>query len=152
MKIWIDADSCPRMVRDFVVSYAERLKIKTFFVANKQISAKNSAFEMVVCDEKKDAADNYIFENAKIGDIVITRDILLAERLVEKKVCVINDRGKSWTRENIKESVSDRNFDYELSLIGLASHKKKTYNKKDFEKFANCFDREVHKAMREKGD
>ncbi|MBO6101515.1 MAG: DUF188 domain-containing protein, partial [Spirochaetaceae bacterium] len=75
-RIWIDADSCPVQVRDLTVRFALRLKIPVKFVANHDIPfKKNELFEMIVCENEKDAADNYIVENANPEDLVITRDI-----------------------------------------------------------------------------
>lgn len=146
--IWIDADSCPKIIRDYVVNYAQKLSFKVFFVANKQINANNPNYTMIICPQEKDSADNYIFNECKENDIVITRDILLAERLVEKNVCTINDRGTTFTKENIKDKVSDRNFDLQLAQIGLGGNKKSTFNMKQFTKFANCFDKEIQKIIR----
>ena len=99
---------------------------------------------MIVCSDEKDAADNYILENAAEADLVITRDIVFADRLVSKNICCINDRGTIFSRENIKELLSERNFDFELAQIGLVKHYNEGYNKQKFAKFANCFDKIIH--------
>ena len=103
---------------------------------------------MIVCDATPDAADNYIVENANENDIIITRDIPLADRLVEKNIVVINDRGTLYTKENIKERLSIRNFNKELYTNGIVSEKTSTFSKKDTNNFANCFDREIQKKIK----
>lgn len=143
--IWIDADSCPSLVRNHVTKTAAKEKLTVNFVANKSIKSNNEfPFNMIVCSDEKDAADNYIFENAAEADLVITRDIVFADRLVSKNICCINDRGTIFSRENIKELLSERNFDFELAQIGLVKHYNEGYNKQKFAKFANCFDKIIH--------
>ena len=94
---------------------------------------------------RKDAADNYIVSSASEKDIVITRDILLAERLVAKNISVINDRGTAFTKDNIQDKIADRNFDLQLAQIGLGGSKKNSYGEKEFSKFKKCFERELQK-------
>ena len=81
-------------------------------------------------------------------DIVITRDILLAERLLAKEITTINDRGLCFTKENIKEKLSMRNFNLELFECGLIGDKTSTFGKKELNDFANCFDREIQKKLK----
>lgn len=147
LKIWIDADSCPVQVRNHTVKIAAKLGIKVFFVANKPIPRAEAPFEMIICSREKDAADSYILEHATTSDLVITRDIVFADRLVEKEITAINDRGTAFTRENIKDLLSDRDFDLALFQAGVGKPLRYGYDKKDFEKFANCFDRTLHKLL-----
>ena len=149
MKIFIDADSCPAMVRDHVINYSNKLQIPLIFAANREIKKKeNQIFTMVILDNGKDAADNYIFNECTQKDLVITRDILFADRLVEKGVTAINDRGTAFTKDNIKELKSERDFDLQLVEMGLSSHPKGNgYDKSNFSKFANCFDRTIHQLL-----
>ena len=143
--IWVDADSCPLKVRNHTVDYAAKKGISVFFVANKQIECQSkNTFKMIITDSQKDAADNYIFENAAAEtDIVITRDIVFAERLLSKGVHAINDRGTEFTKEIIKERLSERDFNLQLVQMGLSKPYHEGYDQKKFEKFANCLDRVV---------
>lgn len=142
--IWIDADSCPLLVRNYVVKYSAKLNIPVTFVANKQIPCEeNFPYEMIICSQEKDAADNYIYQHVSPKDIVITRDIVFADRLVEKNICTINDRGTVFTKEIIKERLSERDFDLQLAQIGLVKHHNEGYDKKKFSQFANCFDKTI---------
>ena len=143
--IWVDADSCPLKVRNHTVDYAAKKGITVYFVANKQIECQSkNPFNMIVTDTQKDSADNYIFEHAQSGtDLVITRDIVFADRLVSKGVPVINDRGTEFTKEIIKERLSERDFNLQLVKLGLSKPYHEGYDQKKFEKFANCLDRVV---------
>lgn len=147
--IWVDADSCPTPVRDIVIRFCKRLNLELIYVANHTIPMpKNELFKMIVCDATPDAADNYVVENARKNDIVVTRDIPMASRLLEKEITTINDRGLLFTTENIKEKLSLRNFNKELYENGIISEKMSTFSKKDVNNFANCFDREIQKKLR----
>lgn len=106
-------------------------------------------FSMIITNQESQAADNFILENVNKLDIVITRDILLADKLVDKNITVINDRGTLWTKENIKERKSESAFSFELSLMGLGGNKANSYDKNEFSKFANCFDKEIHRLIKE---
>ncbi len=150
-RIWVDADSCPVQVRELTVRFALRLKIPVKFVANHEIPfQKNELFEMIVCEAEQDAADNYIVENSDTKDLVITRDIPLASRLVDKKVCVINDRGCVFTETNIAEKLASRNLHYMLMENGALPENRKTgtFGKKELNLFANSLDRELQKKIR----
>lgn len=144
IKVWIDADSCPTLVRNHVVKYCRNINIPVTFVANKPINAELPYFEMIICPQEKDSADNFILSHAAKNDLVITRDILFADRLVSAEITVINDRGTEFTKDNIKDKVADRDFDLQLAEIGLGGSKNSNYGPKQFKKFANCFDKVLH--------
>lgn len=139
-KIWIDADSCPSLVRDYIVNFGNRTSTPVTFVANHNITAKKNNFEMIVCDKQKDAADNFILANAANSDLVITRDILLAEKLIAKEIKVINDRGTLFTKNNIHNRLEDRDFDLQLAQLGFGGGSN-VYGEKQFKKFRICFEK-----------
>lgn len=146
--IWIDADSCPRLVRDHVVRYAAGASLEVTFAANRPIRA-DGGFEMALCGRGKDSADDYIEARATTADLVITRDILFAARLVEKQITVINDRGGIFSKENIREKLEDREFDLQLAEAGLKSPRTSTYGRQQLARFAGCFDREIRRLRRQ---
>ena len=150
--VWVDADSCPRMVREYLVSYTKKLELPVFFVANRIIPqpVPYEKFKMIVCPAESQAADDYITGHVKKSDLVVTRDIPLAARLVESGISVMNDRGTLFTTENIKERLSERNFNLQLAEIGLCGAKQNFYGKKEFSLFANCFDKKIHQLIKEK--
>lgn len=147
--IWIDADSCPSLVRNHTVKIAASLNLKVTLVANKEIKCDGKfPYEMIICNQEKDAADNFILENSAVKDLVITRDIVFADRLVTKEITAINDRGTEFNKENIKELLSERDFDFQLAQIGLVKHFNEGYDKKKFSAFANCFDKVIHRLIK----
>lgn len=146
--VWVDADSCPVSVRELIIRFANRLNIQTNFVANRVIPLPASAvLSMHVSDDKQDAADDFIVAHCSDNDIAITRDVPLAVRLIEKNLVVLNDRGKLYTPENIRESLSFRNFNLNLVESGLPEKKTRAFTKKELNLFANCLDRELQKKL-----
>ena len=145
--IWIDADSCPAAVRNETVriSSMKNPKIQVIFVANREIDAKTEGHSMVVCRKEKDSADDYILSHAQKDDIVITKDILFAEKLVKKGICAINDRGTAFSSENIVELIEDREFNLQLAKIGFTGTKKHSYSQKELKEFTRCLEYQLKK-------
>lgn len=149
IKVWIDADSFPTLLKNFILEYAEKNYLEIIFVANKPIKSDKQNFKMILAENTKDSADNIIFENITEKDIAITRDILLAERLVQKNIKTINDRGTIFSKENIKEKVEERNYDFNLAQLGFSGSKEKNYGTKELEKFKECFEKTLKKIYQE---
>ncbi|HCC37663.1 MAG TPA: YaiI/YqxD family protein [Treponema sp.] len=142
MRIFVDADSCPRDARSLVIRRAAKLGIQVVFAANRPIpGANSSAVVMEICPAVDGAADDRIVEMAQPGDLVISRDVPLARRLVENGITVLNDRGRVFSRENIGELLSLRNFTVGLALDGLGIERTEVYGKKELKTFADSFDR-----------
>ena len=140
MKILVDADSCPKQARDLVLRRAVKLNVRIIFAANRQIPDADGA-EMEICPAGDNAADDRIVELSEGGDIAITRDVPLAKRLVEKSVNVLDDRGRVFTKNNINELLSLRNFTVGLADNGLEFERTATYGKKELKTFADSLDR-----------
>lgn len=142
MNIWVDADSCPVKIRDIISKASLRLEINSYFVANRDIPVNDHDFiHKIITPKTEQSADRYIIENVLSNDIVITRDIPLADELVEIGVTTINDRGDHFTKENIKERLSIRDFMQEARERGLKSETTSRFNQKDIQNFANTFDK-----------
>jgi len=141
MKILVDADSCPRAARDLALRRAVKSGIRIIFAANRQIPGAEEGAEMEICPLHENAADDRIVELAESGDLIITRDIPLAKRLVEKGTSVIDDRGRVFTADNINELLSLRNFMVDLADSGLGMERIANYSKKELKTFADSFDR-----------
>lgn len=147
--IWVDADSCPVPVRNIVSRFSQRLEIPVNYVANHEIPVKkNTLTQMIISESTPDAADNYIVEHIHEKDIAITRDIPLAQRLVEKNCTVINDRGTLFTKENIREMRSIRDFNFTLAQYGITGDKSGSYGQKEINKFSNLLDKEIQKKLK----
>ena len=149
IKIWIDADSFPTLLKNFILEYAEKNYLEIIFVANKPIKSEKQNFKMILAENTKDSADNIIFENITEKDIAITRDILLADRLVQKNIKTINDRGTYFSKENIKKKVEERNYDFNLAQLGFSGSKEKNYGMKELKKFRECFEKTLKKIYQE---
>lgn len=149
MKIWIDADSCPKPVREIVERAAKRLSLPLIYTANRIIPMEeNDLFSMIVTEASDQSADLYIVENADPEDLVITRDIPLADELVGRGIAVLNDRGVLYTKENIKERLSVRNFMYELREYGGGVERHSSFGPKEKQAFANAFDKQLRKMLK----
>ena len=105
--------------------------------------------EMIVCDASHESADNYIAAHTEKYDMVITRDIPLAFRLVQNGHCVLNDRGASYTKESVAKRLADRNYNMQLAQIGLGGEEKNAYSGKEFDAFVRCFDKEIMRLVRD---
>lgn len=149
MLIWIDADACPVVVRDITIKAAIRLKVKIVFVANKKILLPVSdLIEQVVVTEGPDKADEYIIENARPGDLVVSQDIPLSYSLVKAKIVVIDPRGRVHTEDNISERLATRDLLQELRDIGDVKGGPQAFGSKEKQAFAASFDRELSKLVR----
>jgi len=150
MKILVDADSCPKPVRDLLLRRAAKLKLRIIFAANRQIPESDGA-EMIICSSKENSADDRIVELSEKGDLAITRDVPLAKRLVEKNVSVIDDRGRVFTHDNINEYLSMRNFKVGLADNGLEIVRIPNYGKKELKSLADALDRTLTAMLRPRG-
>lgn len=120
LKIWVDADACPRPVRDILLRAAERSGIETIFVANRWMSLPPSSItRSIVVEQGPDVADARIVELCAAGDLVVTADIPLAALAVKKGAVAINPRGELYTAENIGQILSMRDFMDSLRGSGI---------------------------------
>ena len=146
MKIWVDADACPAVIKDLIIRVARRLKIPTVFVANKYISLPDSAYVSTVrVGMGPEVVDDTISQAVQTGDFAITQDIPLASVLVPKGVTVINPRGELYTEDNIRERLSIRNFMQDLREAGGITPGPKQFGQKEKQRFSDTFDRELAK-------
>lgn len=138
--IWIDADSCPLLVRTYTAKFCFYNHHNINFVANKSVSiTEDFPYNMIIVEKGKDSADNYIYNHVLSGDLVITRDIVFADRLVKKNIACINDRGTEFTSEKLKKLLEDREFDLQIASLGLVKHFHEGYDNKKFKAFRECF-------------
>ena len=149
MKILVDADSCPQKAREIIIRSAKRLRIQAIFVANRTIPGiAGQGPIMEICGTAEGAADKRIAELAESGDLAVSRDIPLAYKLVEAGVAVINDRGREYNRENIREMLSLRDFTVDLADNGLGFERIAHYGKKESKNFADSLDRILTKLVK----
>jgi len=120
VKIWIDADSCPRPIKQIVFRASKRLKIQVCLVANRDIPVPASSLVTTVrVSEDFEMADAYIVGNVDPDDLVITTDIPLPAKIIDKGAAAINPRVDLYTKDTIQERLSYRNFMHQLRAEGL---------------------------------
>ena len=150
MQIWIDADACPKAVKEIIFKACQKQKVLTLVVANKAMHVPSSEFiRMIQVAGGPDVADDHIAESADVGDLAITADIPLAARLVKAGVVTINSRGEVYTEENIGERLSMRDFMTDLRDQGVMTGGPSAFGVKERQRFANAFDRELQRGLRE---
>ncbi len=139
LDIYIDADGCP--VREETYKVADRYKLKVILVANKNVNIPLSdRIEMVVVSGGFDAADDWIVEHVLPGDIVITADILLADRCVKKQARVLGNKGVEFAEDNIGSAVANRELMQNLRHMGEATGGPAPMQKNDRSKFLGKLD------------
>lgn len=147
MNIYIDADGCP--VKEETYKVAERYQLKVFVVANQYLNIPlSSRIEMVVASSGFDAADDWIVENAKAGDIVITADILLAERCVKLGARVLGPKGEEFTEDSIGSAVANRELMQNLRHMGEMRGGPAPMNKTDRSRFLGKLDQIIQALKR----
>jgi uncharacterized protein len=141
-KIWIDADACPKAVKEMVFKASCRLKIDVTLVANAyQFTPDNALIRLVVVGKGEDVADQYIIDHVEAHDLVVTADIPLAAKVVEKKAVGINPRGEIYKKENVGGILSMRNFMKELRDEGTMTSGPPPFGRKDIQQFANSLNK-----------
>ena len=149
-KILIDADGCP--VKDEVFKVADRYKLKVILVANARMKFPiNPNIEMQVVSGTFDAADDWIIENSKTHDIVVTNDILLADRCLKKQVRVLNSKGEEFTEDNIGSMVAMRELNQNLRHMGENRGGPAPMDKKSRSQFLGKLDQIIQSVKRAGG-
>ncbi len=144
MTIYIDADACPQTAKQILYKAAIRTQQRLILVANQSLSVPNDPLiKTVRVSSGADVADDYIAEHVQTGDLVITADIPLADRVIEKQATALNPRGELYTKENIKQALSLRNFFHDLRSAGVNTMGAKPLSPQDIRKFANALDKHL---------
>lgn len=142
MQIWVDADACPNAVKDILFRAAERRKIPLILVANRPIRVQSSPWiRAIQVGAGFDVADNAIAAQVQFGDLVVTADIPLAAAVIDTGALALNPRGDLYTRDNIREQLTLRNFMDGLRSSGVATGGPPPYSHGDRQTFANQLDR-----------
>ena len=141
MKIWIDADACPVVVKEILFRAADRTQIQTTLVANQALRTPKSRFITTLQVPKGfDVADNEIVRRLEAGDLVITSDIPLAADVIEKGGIALSPRGELYTEENIKGRLTMRDFMDTLRASGIDTGGPPVLSQSDRLAFANHLD------------
>ena len=141
MKIWVDADACPAVIKDILFRAAERTKTPTTLVANHAMRITPSRYiTFLQVTSGFDVADNEIVKRLNAGDLVITGDIPLAAEVIEKGGYALNPRGELYTTDNIKARLNMRDFMDTLRSSGINTGGPPALNQSDRQSFANQLD------------
>ena len=142
MRIWVDADACPGVIKEIIFRAAERRQIETILVANQMLRTPPSRFiRAIQVPRGFDVADAHIVEQVAAGDLVVTADIPLAALVIERDAHALNPRGDLYTTATIKERLSMRNFMEELRSAGVETGGPNAFSQADRQAFANQLDR-----------
>ena len=142
MQILVDADACPKAIKDILFRVAERLRITTILVANHTLQIPPSRYiQFLQVISGFDVADNEIVKRLIVGDLVITSDIPLAYEVLCGGGHAINPRGELYTQDNIKERLNMRDFMDTLRSSGIDTGGPSALSSRDVQAFANQLDK-----------
>jgi len=138
MKLYIDADALPNLLKPIILRTIERLQMQTIVISNKKVTIGRSMLvTYLIVKQGADEADHKIVEMVQEGDLVITADIPLADRVISKQAHAIDHRGALYTKENIKQYLAMRNLMEEIRESGEITKGPKPFSQKDAHQFAN---------------
>lgn len=150
MRVWIDADACPKAAKDQVVRFALKRQFEVVLVAGQaQIKPAFACVRLIVVPSGPDAADDYLVEHAVPGELVICSDVPLADRLVKKGVAALDPRGKEFDPQNMGERLAVRNLFTDLREQGQVSGGQAPYGDREKQAFANALDRILTRLSRQ---
>jgi len=138
LKLYIDGDAFPNLLKPIILRSIERLHIETCVVANKKIDiGKSLHVKYEIVDQGADEADHHIVEMCNEGDLVITADIPLADRIISKNAHAIDHRGELYSVDNIKQYLAMRDLMDKIRESGEITKGPKPFGSKDAHEFAN---------------
>ena len=146
MKLFIDGDAFPNLLKPIVLRAIEKQKIDTIVIANKKINIGTSNYiKYIIVEQGADEADDKIVEMLEENDLVITADIPLADRTIAKNAHAIDHRGAMYTQDNIKQYLAIRNLMQEIRDSGEMTKGPAPFSQKDAQQFANSLNNFLQK-------
>ena len=150
MKIWVDADACPKPVKEILFRAADRNEVKVILVANMTLFVPPSSWiQMIRVAPGFDVADNYIVQKVQPGDLVITADIPMAAEVIKNGGICLNPRGELMTSSNIQGRLTMRNFLEELRGSNVQTGGPPPFTMRDRQNFANELDKYLREHLEE---
>lgn len=147
MKIWVDADACPSVIKEILFKAAQRKQVKTTLIANQYLTTPpGELITSVQVSSGFDVADNEIVNRAQPGDLVITSDIPLAAEIIDKNAIALSPRGELFTRDNVKARLNMRDFLDTLRSSGVHTGGPPPLGQNDRKKFADHLDKILAQA------
>ncbi|ODS05313.1 YaiI/YqxD family protein [Vibrio scophthalmi] len=142
MKIWVDADACPVVIKEVLFRAAQRTGVEITFVANQYIRTPAAAnITSLQVEAGFDVADNEIVKRTEAGDLIITSDIPLADEVITKGGHALSSRGELFTKDNIKSRLNIRDFMETMRSSGIQSGGPAPMSQADRQQFANQLDK-----------
>lgn len=149
MQIWVDADACPKVVKEVLCRAATRTGLQITFVANHYVPVPTAPnIKSIQVEAGFDVADDEIVRRSEAGDLVISGDIPLAAELIAKKVQVLNPRGELYTEATIKARLNIRDFMETMRASGIQTGGPAALSQTDRREFANQLDRILAKVKK----
>jgi len=140
--IWVDADGVPSAVKDIIFNASQRTKAPVRLVANRwQQTPPFRWISAVVVEGGIDVADDHIADQCRAGDLVVTSDVPLAARVIEKGATVVRFRGEVLDASNVRQRLQVRDFLDDLRGAGMQTGGPPPFGPKDKQRFANALDR-----------
>ncbi|MEN8204869.1 MAG: YaiI/YqxD family protein [Pseudomonadota bacterium] len=141
-QIWVDADACPRVIKEILFRAADRVGMPLILVANQPLQVPGSRYiRTIQVAAGFDVADNHIVQQAEAGDLVITADIPLAAEVIAKGCLALNPRGDLYTEDNVRQRLNMRDFMDSLRSSGVDTGGPASFSQADRQAFANQLDR-----------
>ena len=142
MPVWVDADACPKVIRDILVRAAQRAAVMTTFVANQRVPLPPGPhLRAIQVSSGFDVADNEIAARVCAGDLVVTQDIPLAAEVIEKGATAVTPRGELLTAANVRSRLNIRDFMDTMRASGVQTGDPPPLSQTDRQAFANVLDR-----------
>ena len=142
MKMWVDADACPTIIKEILYRAADRTGVPLTLVANQPLTTPNSQYiNSLQVPRGLDVADDEIVKRLQAGDLVITSDIPLAAEVIEKGGHALSPRGELHTTENIRARLNMRDFLDTMRASGVDTGGPAAFSQRDRQEFANNLDR-----------
>jgi len=149
MKIWVDADACPGVIKEIIFKAANRTQIYTTLVANHAMRIPPSEYiQFIQVASGFDVADDEIVKHIEKHDVLISSDIPLADEVIEKGATVLSPRGELLTKENIRARLNMRDFLDTLRSSGIDTGGQAAMSQGDRQLFANQLDKILTAALR----
>lgn len=148
-QIWVDADACPAPIKEILYRTARRLQVELTLVANQSMHIPTSKLiRLITVPDGADVADDKIIEMIAPGDVVITGDIPLAARVVEKSAIAIGVRGELFDEKSVHERLASRDLMEQFRSEGIETRGPRPLSKKDLQTFANVLDRTLTRCLK----
>ena len=149
MKIYVDADACPTVIKDILYRVSQRTQIEVILVANQTLSVPRiPTVRAIRVSSGFDVADNHIVALVERDDLVITADIPLAAEVIEKQAAALNPRGEMYTQSNIRARLNMRDFMDSMRSSGLqVGGGPPPLSQQDRMRFANALDRYIRRFL-----